>query len=188
MEELGILTCHWLSLPTIIAITPQSKCLPMKLCMEGSVDLLLCWDEVGEKHIEGPELIRYTSEKVPLIQERLKTAFSRQKSYADPKRKNLQFSIGDFLFLKISPMKGVLRFGKRGKLSPRFIGPFEILSKVGEVSYKLALPPSMDKVHPVFHISMLRKYVADPSHVLQVPEIDIQPDLSYEESPTEIVD
>ena len=107
-------------------------------------------------------------EKVPMIKERIKTAFSRQKSYADPKRKDMQFSVGDHVFLKISPMKGVMRFGKKGKLSPRYIGPFEVLDRVGNISYRLALPPNMGYVHLVFHISMLRKYISGPSHVLQL--------------------
>ena len=148
----------------------------------------LCWTEVGEKQIEGPELVRETSEKVPLIQDRLRTAFSRQQSYADPKRRDVQFSIGDHVFLKISPMKGVMRFGKKGKLAPRYIGPFEILDRVGRVSYRLALPPHLSQVHPVFHISLLRKYVPDAMHVLPVQEITVDDELSYEESPIAIVD
>ena len=84
--------------------------------------------------------MQITSEKVPIIQQRLKTAFSRQKSYADPKRKDVSFAAGDMVFLKVSPMKGVMRFGRKGKLAPRYIGPFEIRSKVGEVAYRLILP------------------------------------------------
>ena len=85
-----------------------------------------CWMEVCDRELEGPELIRETSEKVPIIQERMRTAFSRQKSYADPRRRDVQFGVGDHVFLKISPMKGVVRFRKKGKLTPRYIGPFEI--------------------------------------------------------------
>ena len=85
----------------------------------------LCW-KLGERQLTGPELVQITSEKVSIIQQRLKTAFSRQKSYADPKRKDVSFSIGDLVFLKVSLMKGVMRFGKKGKLAPRYIGPFEI--------------------------------------------------------------
>ncbi|KAJ8771079.1 hypothetical protein K2173_023404 [Erythroxylum novogranatense] len=85
-------------------------------------------------------------------------------------------------------MKGVVRFGKRGKLNPRYIGPFEILERVGNVSYRLALPPHLSSVHPVFHISMLRKYIPDPSHILQTPEVNIAEDLSYEETPVAIID
>ena len=132
--------------------------------------------------------VRITTEKVPLFRDRLKTAFSRQKSYTDPKRKDVQFSVGDHVFLKVSPMKGVMRFGKKGKLSPRYVGPFEILDRVGNVSYQLALPPSFGHVQPVFHISMLRKYVPDPSHVLQPHAIELDQEVSYQEYPTAIVD
>ena len=144
--------------------------------------------EVCDRELEGPELIRETSEKVPIIQERMRTAFSRQKSYADPRRRDVQFGVGDHVFLKISPMKGVMRFGKKGKLTPRYIGPFEILDRVGNVSYRLALPPNFGHVHPVVHISMLRKYVPHPSHILQTQEIQVDKDLSYEEVPVAIVD
>ena len=147
-----------------------------------------CWMEVCDRELEGPELIRETSEKVPIIQERMRTAFSRQKSYADPRRRDVQFGVGDHVFLKISPMKGVMRFRKKGKLTPRYIGPFEILDRVGNVSYRLALPPNFGHVHPMFHISMLRKYVPHPSHILQTQEIEVDKDLSYEEVPVAIVD
>ena len=144
--------------------------------------------EVGDRELEGPELIRETYEKVPIIQERMRTAFSRQKSYADPRRRDVQFGVGDHIFFKISPMKGVMRFGKKGKLTPRYIGPFEILDRVGNVSHRLSLPPNFGHVHPVFHISMLRKYVPHPSYILQTQEIEVHKDLSYEEVPLAIVD
>ena len=103
------------------------------------------------------------SEKVPIIQQRLKTAFSRQKSYADPKRKDMSFFPGDLVFLKVSLMKGVMRFDKKSKSASRYIGPFEFRSRVGEVAYRLVLPPELSRIHPVFHVSMLRKYISDPS-------------------------
>ncbi|XP_050229089.1 uncharacterized protein LOC126678226 [Mercurialis annua] len=112
----------------------------------------------------------------------------RQKSYADSKRKEIEFQVGDYVFLKVSPMKGVIRFGKRGKLSPRYVGPYEIIERIGAVAYKLDLPPDMSQVHPVFHISMLRKYIADPSHVIQPQTVEVNEELSYEEQPVEIVD
>ena len=148
----------------------------------------LCWTEVGEKQIEGPELVRETSKKVPLIQDRLRIVFNQQQSYVNSKRRDVQFSIGDHVFLKISPMEGVMHFGKKEKLAPRYIGPFEILDRVGRVSYRLALPLHLSQVYPVFHISLLRKYVPDVMHVLPVQEIIMKDNLSYEESPITIVD
>ena len=132
--------------------------------------------------------MQITSEKVPIIQQRLKTAFSRQKSYKDPKRKDVSFFPGDLVFLKVSPMKGVMRFGKKGKLAPRYIRPFEIKSRVGEMAYRLLLPPELLRIHPVFHMSMLRKYISDPSHVLQPQTVETSKDLSYEEYPMTTVD
>ena len=115
----------------------------------------LCWTEVGESSITSPDLIRDTSDNVSLIRQRLLTAQSRQKSYADARRRPLEFKVGDHVFLKVMPKRGVVRFGKRRKLSPRFIWPFEILERIGVVAYQLALPPSMSGVHEVFHVSML---------------------------------
>ncbi len=116
------------------------------------------WFEVVELALIGPELIHVAIKKVLLIRERLKTAQSRQKSYADVRRKDLEFDVNDWVYLKITPMKGVMRFGKKGKLNPRYIGPFEIVERIGEVAYELALPPGLSGVHPVFHILMLKKY------------------------------
>ena len=92
----------------------------------------------------------------------------------------MSFSLGDLVFLKVSPMKGVMRFGKKGKLAPRYIGPFEIKSRVGKVAYRLVLPPELSRIHPVFHVSMLRKYIPDPSHVLQPQTVEISKDLINE--------
>jgi hypothetical protein len=97
----------------------------------------------------------------------MKAAQSRQKSYADKKRRKLELEVGDHVFLKVSPWKGVARFRKKGKLSPRYVGPFEILERVGPVAYRLALPPALSKIHDVFHILALRKYIPHPSHVLK---------------------
>ena len=148
----------------------------------------LCWTEVGESSITGPDLIRETSEKVSLIRQRLLTAQSRQKSYADVRRRPLEFEVGDHVFLKIMLKRGVIRFGKRGNLSPRFIGPFEIVDRVGTVAYRLVLPPSMSSVHEVFHVSMLRKYTPDPAHVMDWRQIEVDIDGTFEEGPVRIVD
>ena len=107
----------------------------------------------------------FANEKIKVVRDRLKAAQSRQKSYADVRMKDLEFQVGDWVFLKLSPWKGVVRFGKRGKLSPRNIGPYEIIERVGSLAYQLALPPELARIHNVFHVSMLRKYIADPSHV-----------------------
>ena len=113
------------------------------------------WTEVGERSITDPNLIRDTSEKVDLIRKRLLTAQIRHKSYSDRRRRPLEFEVGDHVFLKVMPKREVVRFGKRGKLSWRYIEPFEILERVGTVAYRLALPPSLSGVHEVFHVSML---------------------------------
>ncbi|KAL0561760.1 hypothetical protein IC582_002201 [Cucumis melo] len=147
----------------------------------------VCWGEVGEHGLMGPELVQSTNEAIQKIRSRIHTAQSRQKSYADVRRKDLEFEIGDKVFLKVAPMKGVLRFERRGKLSPRFVGPFEILERIGPVAYRLALPPSLSAVHDVFHVSMLRKYVPDPSHVMDYEPLEIDENLSYVEQPVEIL-
>ena len=100
----------------------------------------------------------------------------------------MSFSLGDLVFLKVSPIKGVMRFGKKGKLAPRYIGLFEIRSRVGEVAYRLVLPLELSRIHPVFHVSMLRKYISDPSHIFQPQAVDLSEDLTYDEYPVVIVD
>ncbi|KAJ9536308.1 hypothetical protein OSB04_un000517 [Centaurea solstitialis] len=121
-----------------------------------------CWNEVGERAIEGPELVRITTEQVKIARQKMKEAQSRQKSYADKHRKHLEFQRGDHVFLKVSPLRGVRRFGIKGKLSLRYIGPFEILERVGEVAYRLALPPQLSHIHNVFHVSSLHGYRYHP--------------------------
>ena len=113
----------------------------------------------------------------------LKIARDRHKSYANNRRRDLQFEMGDRVFLKISPWKGVLRFRKRGMLSSRFIGPYEILRKVGPLSYRLKLPLKLSRIHDTFHVSMLRKYIPDPSHVLREQPVQLKENLTYEEIP-----
>ena len=148
----------------------------------------VCWTEVGERQILGPEIVQMTTDKIKVIQQRLQTAQSRQKSYADVRRRELEFEEGDHVFLKVSPSKGINRFGKKGKLKPRYVGPFEVLQRVGTVAYRVALPPELSHVHDVFHVSMLRKYVHDPTHVISHYPLEISGDLSYVEGPIEIVD
>ena len=141
------------------------------------------WTEVRESSITGPDLIRDTSEKVILIRQRLLMDQSRKKSYADVRRRPLEFEVGDHVFLKVMPKRAVVRFGKRGKLSPRFIGPFEILERVKTVAYRLGLLPSMSGVHEIFHVSMLRRYTPDPAHVVDWGEIEVDTDETFKEGP-----
>ena len=135
----------------------------------------------------GPDLIQETEEKVKMIRERLKVATDKQKLYADMKRKDIRYEIGEKVFLKVSPWKKVMRFGKKGKLSHRFIGPYEVIEKVGPMAYPLALPPELEKIHNVFHVLMLGRYQSDPSHVASSETIEMRPYLTYEEEPIEIL-
>ena len=148
----------------------------------------LCWEEVGERKLLGPKIIQMIFEKINLIYKRLQTAQSRQKSYYDNLRRKVEFEVRDMIFLKVAPMKGVMRFQKKGKLSPRFVGPFKILKHIGKVAYELALPPTILGVHNVFHVSLLRKYIPDPSHVLNYEPLKIKDNLTYEEVPIQILD
>ncbi|KAI5344802.1 hypothetical protein L3X38_012679 [Prunus dulcis] len=146
------------------------------------------WDEMGEHKLVISEDVELTKKQVNIIRERLKTAQDRQKSYANNRRKYIQFEVGDWVFLKLSPWKGVVRFGKRGKLSPRYIGPYEIIEHVGPVDYRLALPADLAQLHDVFHIFMLRKYISDPSHVLEEQLVELEDDFTYVEQPVQILD
>jgi hypothetical protein len=126
--------------------------------------------------------------KVKLIRKNLEAAQARQKSYHDKKRKPLQFKVGDFVYLKVSPTKGVQRFGIKGKLAPRYIGPYEIIEACGPVAYKLKLPPKMSAIHNVFHVSQLKKCVRLPTEIIAELELEIVLDLSYQEYPSKVLD
>jgi len=143
---------------------------------------------VGDKQLSGPELIQETTDKVFKIRDRLKAAQDRQKSYADKRRKPLEFRVGDRVLLKVSPWKGVVRFGKQGKLSPRYIGPYKIIARVGPVAYRLQLPREMSGVHNVFHVSNLRKCLSDETLVIPSKEVQVDEKLQFREEPVEILD
>ena len=148
---------------------------------------LVCWTELNEHKVISPDIVKDTEEKVQVIQKRLKAVNDRKKSYADLKMRDIEYEVGDKVFLKVSPWRRILRFGKKGKLSPRFIGSYEILERIGLVAYHLALPPELTKLHNVFHVSMLRRYRFDGSHILLVQVVQVQADFSYEEEPKAIL-
>nr|GEY68967.1 putative reverse transcriptase domain-containing protein [Tanacetum cinerariifolium] len=146
------------------------------------------WSEVGDSQLTGPELIWETNEKIVQIKNRLLTARSHQKSYADVRRRPLEFNIGDKVMLKVSPWKGVIHFGKRGKLSPRFIGPFKILERIGPVAYKLKLPRELHEIHNTFHILNLKKCLSDESLSIPLDEVQLDDKLHFIKEPAEIMD
>jgi hypothetical protein len=148
----------------------------------------LCWYQDGESVILGPEIIQQTTEKVKQIREKMRTTQSRQKSYADKRRRPLEFEEGDHVFLRVASTTGVGRAIKSKKLTPKFIGPYQILRRIGHVAYQIALPPFLSNIHNVFHVSQLRKYVSDPSHIIEPDVVPLKDNLSYESSPIRIED
>ena len=174
------------------------QCAPFEALYGRKCRSPLCWTEVGDTQLArglvpssgltGPEIIRETTEKIVQIRERLKASRDRQKSYADKRRKPLEFKVGDRVMLKVSPWKGMIRFGKRGKLNPRYIGPFEILARIGPVAYKLLLPPELNNVHDVFHISNLKKCLSDETLIVPLEELELNEQLHFIEEPVEIMD
>ncbi|KAD7477674.1 hypothetical protein E3N88_00810 [Mikania micrantha] len=134
------------------------------------------------------EVIKVTNAKIDQIRAHLKAAQDRQKSYADKRRRPIEFQVGDYVLLKVSPWKGVIRFRKRGKLSPRFIGPFRIIARVGEVAYRLELPDELSGIHNTFHVSHLRKCLADESAYVPLEDVEVVDKLNYVEKPVAILD
>jgi hypothetical protein len=149
---------------------------------------LLNWIKTGEKAIFGPDMVGEAEVTVRRIQENLKAAKSHQESYANKRCWPLQFEVGDRIYLKVSPMKGIKRFGVKGKLSPRYIGPFPILEKCGNVAYKLELQPSLAGVHDIFHVSQLKKCLKALVDVVLLKVAPLETDLTYPEHLIKILD
>ncbi|GKA60178.1 hypothetical protein Tco_0759585, partial [Tanacetum coccineum] len=164
------------------------RCAPFKALYGRKCRSPIIWAKVREGQLIGPELVQETTKKISLIKDRLKAARDRQKSYANKRRKPLEFSVGDHVLLKVSPWKGVVRFGKKGKLAPRFVGHFEIVEKVGHVTYILRLPEELNGVHETFHVSNLKKYLADPTLQVPLDEIQVDAKLNFVEEPVEILE
>ncbi|GJS59079.1 putative reverse transcriptase domain-containing protein [Tanacetum coccineum] len=164
----------------------------LKACIlnfEGSWDIHLPLVEFSynNSYHSRPELVQETTKKISQIKDRLKAVRDRQKSYADKRKKPLEFSVGEYVLLKVSPWKGVVRFGKKGKLAPRFVRPFKITKRIGPVTYRIRLPEKLNCVHDTFHVSNLKKCLADPTLQIPLDEIQVDVKLNFVENPMEIL-
>ena len=164
------------------------KCAPYEALYGRKCRSPLCWVEIGDSQLSSPDIVQETIDKIVIIRDRLKAAQDRQKSYADNRRKPLEFQVGDTVFLKVSPWKGTVRFGKKGKLSPRFVGPFKITRRIGPVAYKLDLPPELSAIHDTFHVSNLKKCLVDEAALVPLEDIQVNDKLNFVEEPMEILD
>ncbi|GJZ59304.1 hypothetical protein Tco_0615120 [Tanacetum coccineum] len=193
MDEAHASRLRWMIYLVVLADAAESvrDTIGFEYCLASSSGWTkspVLWAEIGESSLIGPELVQETTDKVVLIKEKLKAARDRQKSYADNRRKPLEFEVGDRVMLKVSPWKGVIRFGKKGKLAPRYVGPFEILERIGPVAYRLRLPEELSGVHDTFHVSNLKKCLADASLHVPLDEIKVDKTLRFVEEPVEIMD
>ncbi|GKB32108.1 putative reverse transcriptase domain-containing protein [Tanacetum coccineum] len=164
------------------------RCAPFEALYGRKCHLPILWAEVGEGQLIGPEIVQETTEKISQINDRLKAACDHQKSYADRRSKPLEFSVCDQVLLKVLPWKGVVRFGKKGKLAPRFVGPFEITERIDLVAYRLRLTEELNGVHDTFHVSNLKKRLADPTLHVPLEEIQVDAKLNFVEEPVEILE
>ncbi|GJV22113.1 putative reverse transcriptase domain-containing protein [Tanacetum coccineum] len=164
------------------------RCAPFEALYGRKCRSHVLWVEIGESSFIGPELVQETIDKVVLIKEKLKAARDLQKRYADNRRKQLEFEVGVRVLLKVSPWKGVICFRKRGKLAPRYVEPFEILERIGPVAYQLRFPEELSSVHDIFHMSNLKKCLADANLHVPLNEIKIDKTLHFVEEPIEIMD
>jgi hypothetical protein len=148
----------------------------------------LHWDQPGERQVFDPEIFLEAEENIRMVWENLKAAQSRQRSYGDTRRRELSFEVGAYVYLKVSPIRGTKSFGVKGKLAPRYIGPYQIQARRGEVAYQLSLPENLSVVHDVFHVSQLNKCLRIPEEQLPMEDLEVQEDLTYIEKPTQILE
>nr|GEX67736.1 putative reverse transcriptase domain-containing protein [Tanacetum cinerariifolium] len=164
------------------------KAAPFKALYSRKCRSHVCWTEVGDVQLTGPEIIHETTEKILQIRQRLQVSRDRQRSYANVRQNPLEFQVEDRVMLKVSPRKGVIRFEKRGKLNPRYIRPFKILKRVCPVAYKLELPEELSTVHSSFHVSNLKKFLSGESLIIPMKELRLDDKLNFVEEPVEIMD
>ncbi|GJX24362.1 hypothetical protein Tco_0228807 [Tanacetum coccineum] len=164
------------------------RCAPVEALYGWKCRSPILWAEVGEGQLIGLKIMQETTKKISQIKDQLKVARDRQKRYADKRRKPLEFSVGDHILLKVSHWKGVVRFGKKGKLTPRFVGPFEIIERIGPVAYQLRLPHKLSSVHDTFYVLNLKKCLADPTLHVPLEEIQVDAKLNFIEEPVEILE
>ncbi|XP_028103959.1 uncharacterized protein LOC114303008 [Camellia sinensis] len=148
---------------------------------------LICWTELRDRVLLGLELVQTTTDKIKVIQQRLKIAHSRQKSYANVTTP-IEYEVGDHVFIRVVPMKGQSRFSKKGKLSHCYIGSFQVLERLGPVAYRVGLPPGMGQMHNVFHVSMLWGYLRNLFHVINYHQTALDENMEYEEWLEQIID
>jgi hypothetical protein len=186
MEEVRIRVCRILSFPTTIVIK-SLKMATFEMLYGRRCRTLLFWNETRERKVFVPNILQEAKKQVCMVRENLRVVQSRQKSYADYSRRELSFEVGDFVYVKVSPMWSLRHFKVRGKLAPRFIGSFKILEKRGEVAYQLELPPQLSDVHDVFHVSQLKKCLRVPQEQIPMDELDVK-DHSSQEYPIKILE
>lgn len=146
------------------------------------------WFEIGEMSLISPDLILEVMAKVRLIRESMKIVQIHRKSGSDVRKRDLEFNVDDWVYLKVSLMKGIMQFGKKGKLSPRYLGPYKVLERIGKADYKLEMPMELSIVYPLFYVSMLRKCISDPNVIVSSNDMIIEENLTYEEVLVEILD
>nr|GEU98818.1 putative reverse transcriptase domain-containing protein [Tanacetum cinerariifolium] len=171
-----------------LSSTTQKRSAPFEALYGRKCRSPVCWAEVGDTQLTGPEIIHEITEKIVQIQQHLQAARDRQRNYANIRRKPLEFQVGDCVMLKISARKGIIRFVKRGKLNSQYIGPFKILKRIGPVAYKLELPEELSNVYNTFHVSNLKKCLSDESLIIPMKELKLDDKLNFVEEPVEIMD